>query len=158
MEFKLNADGIKIALQINGYEKVKDVDNPIFCDCSYSFVSDSWLNYSKENDPILACDEIDYLVSKLNSLLNDEITNDEEIEFWEPDFTFKLIGKKDLRKDKKYIYIAKGFEIEDICLYWNVHFWNKEEGALSGNMLSICLFREDIEKLLSFLQSIQKIN
>lgn len=154
MEFKLNAEGIKITLKIDGYKKVKNNDNPIFCLCSYSFESDNWLNYHKENDEILACEEIDFLIEELNNLLNDKIIDDKEIEFWEPDFTFKLIGKKDLRKDKNYTYIAKGFEIEDICLYWNVHFWDKAEGSLSENYLSICLYREDIEKLLAYLQSV----
>lgn len=157
MKLNLNVEGIAIELEIKEYKKTKKDDNPIFCECSYSFTSKNWLNYSKKDDQIIACDEVDFLFEKLKELVNDELINDEEIEFWEPDFSFELITKKDLRKDKRYTYIAKGFEITDICLKWFVHFWD-EDGALSENYLCITLAREDINKLIDYLEDITRIN
>ena len=152
MKFKLNADGINISFEIKGYKKTKNRDDPDWCKCSYSFVADKWLNYSGENEEVLACDEIEYLLEEIEKLLNDQLESDEELEFIEPDFSFELVTKKDLRNDERVIYVAKGHEIVDINMYWCVHFW--DQGALTDNTLKISLFREDIVRLRDYLKEI----
>lgn len=154
MEFKLNACGIDIVLKITQYHKPEDEDDYSFCNCSYSFSSGKWLNYSKNNDEIIACFELEYLIEKLQALLDDKLKRDESIELIEPDFSFDLKTKRDLRKDKSYEYIAEGFEIEDVSLCWNIHLWD-EDGGLTDNFLSICLYRKDIEKLLEYLKKVK---
>ena len=152
MEFILNAEGINISFEIKGYKKTKNKDNPQWCECSCSFASGTWLNYSIKNSEVLACEEIEYLLDNLQKLLDGQLKEDLKIEFWEPDFSFELITEKDLRKDERYTYIAKGYEIADIEAYWCIHFW--DEGALTGNCLKIWLGREDIIKLRDYLKEI----
>ena len=152
MEFILNAEGINISFEIKGYKKAKNRDDPDWCKCSCSFVSGTWLNYSIKNREVLACEEIEYLLDNLQKLLDGQLKEDLEIKFWEPDFSFELITEKDLRKDERHIYIAKGHEIADIIAYWCVHFW--DEGCLTDNSLKICLLREDIIKLRDYLKEI----
>ena len=65
MELILDAEGINISLEIKGYKKEKNSDNPIWCKCSSSFVSGTWLNYSVKNSEVLACEEIEYLLDNL---------------------------------------------------------------------------------------------
>ncbi len=152
MEFILNAEGINISFEIKGYKKTKNKDNSQWCECSCSFVSGTWLNYSFKNSEVLACDEVEYLLEEIEKLLNDQLESDEELEFIEPDFSFELVPKKDLRNDERVVYVAKGHEIVDINMYWCVHFWN--EGGLTDNSLKISLFREDIVKLRDYLKEI----
>lgn len=148
----LDAEGINISFEIKGYKKVKNSDNPIWCKCSSSFVSDSCLHYSIKNSEVLACDEVEYLLENLQKLLDGQLKEDLEIEFIEPDFSFELITEKDLREDDRYDYIAKGYEIVDIKVYWCVHLW--DDGALTDNYLKICLGREEIVKLRDYLKNI----
>ena len=152
MELILDAEGINISFEIKGYKKEKNSDNPIWCKCSSSFISDSWLNYSIKNSEVLACDEVEYLFENLQKLLDGQLKEDLEIEFIEPDFSFELITEKDLREDDRYDYIAKGYEIVDIKVFWCVHFW--DDGALTDNYLKICLDREEIVKLRDYLKNI----
>ena len=152
MKLILDAEGINISFEIKGYKKTKDRDDPVWCKCSCSFVSNKWLNYSIENSEVLTCGEVEYLLENLQKLLNGQLKEDLEIEFIEPDFSFELITEKDLREDERYTYIAKGYEIADIEAYWCIHFW--DEGALTGNYLKIWLGREDIIKLRDYLKEI----
>ena len=152
MKLILDAEGINISFEIKGYKKTKDRDDPDWCKCSCSFASNKWLNYSIENSEVLTCDEVEYLLENLQKLLNGQLKKDLEIEFIEPDFSFELITEKDLRKDERHIYIAKGYEIVDIKVYWCVHFW--DDGALTDNCLKICLDREEIVKLRDYLKKI----
>ena len=114
MKFILDAEGIKITFEIKNYRKTTNKDDPDWCECSYSFIAGKWLNYSGENEEVLTCDEIEYLLEEIEKLLNDQLESDEELEFIEPDFSFELVTKKDLRNDERVIYIAKGHEIVDI--------------------------------------------
>ena len=152
MKLILDAEGIKITFEIKNYRKTTNKDDPDWCECSYSFIAGKWLNYSGENEEVLTCDEIEYLLEEIEKLLNDQLESNKELEFIEPDFSFELVTKKDLRNDERYVYIAKGHEIVDINLYWCVHFW--DEGCLTDNSLRISLSREDIVKLRNYLKEI----
>ena len=152
MKLTIDAEGINISLEIKCFRKTKNKENERWCKCFCSFVSNTWLNYSIENDEVLTCDEIEYLLENLQKLLDGQLQEDLTIEFIEPDFSFELITEKDLRKDEKYAYILNGYEIFDISAYWCVHFW--DNGVLTDNSLKISLFREDLIKLRDYLKEV----
>ena len=153
MWFQIDADGIKIKLQINGYKPTsKENWDSEWCRCDLPLSSGEWLNYSKEDDEILLCSEIDGLVENLTELLNNEISEEKELACIESDFIFELYPQTDLRKDSKCIYVAPGHEILDIYLEWRIFFWNE---GLTGNYLTITLCRDEIELLRDYLVLVQ---
>ena len=150
MWLKLNLDGIVLSLRIRQYQKVEDVNWDLtWCKTDFSFISEPWLNYSKENDEMLLAREVDDLAEVLEKLLTDQLSAPTEFACIEPDFVFELHPKEDLRKDPRYLYIRPGSEIADIDMEWKVFFW---DGGLTGNYLSVALARPDIECLLTYLK------
>ena len=150
MWLKLNLDGIVLSLRILQYKKVKADDwDSTWCKTDFSFMSEPWLNYSKEDDEVLLAREVDELVEALEKLLTDQLYEPTEFTCIEPDFIFELNPKEDLRKNPRYLYIQPGCEIADIDLEWKVFFWNE---GLTGNYLSVALARPDIECLLTYLK------
>lgn len=153
MWFQIDADGIKIKLQINGYKPTsKENWDSEWCMCDLLLSSGDWLNYNKEDDAVLLCSEIDWLAEDLTELLNNEISEEKEITCIEPDFVFKLYPQTDLKKDPKYIYVAPGYEIQDIYIEWRIYFWN---GGLTENYLTVTLCRAEIELLRDYLVLVQ---
>ncbi len=153
MWFQIDADGIKIKLQISGYKPTsKENWDSEWCRCDLFLSSGDWLNYNKEDDEVLLCSEIDWLAENLTELLNNEISEEKEITCIEPDFVFKLYPQTDLTKDPKHIYVATGYEIQDIYIEWRIYFWN---GGLTENYLTVTLFRAEIELLRDYLVLVQ---
>ena len=150
MWLKLNLDGIVLSLRIRQYKKVEaDAWDSTWCKTDFSFVSEPWLNYSKENDEVLLAREVDELAEALEKLLTDQLSEPTEFTCIEPDFIFELNPKEDLRNNPRYVYIRPGCEIADIDLEWKVFFWHE---GLTGNYLSVALARPDIECLLAYLK------
>ena len=150
MWLKLNLDGIVLSLRIRQYKKVKADDwDSTWCKTDFSFMSEPWLNYSKEDDEVLLAREVDELVEALEKLLTDQLYEPTELTCIEPDFIFELNPKEDLRKNPRYLYIQPGCEMADIDLEWKVFFWYE---GLTGNYLSVALARPDIECLLTYLK------
>lgn len=110
-------------------------------------------NIHKENDEVLLASEVDELEEKLSKLLDNKLTEIEEMVCIEPDFIFKLYPQTDLREDPKYTYIQPGYEIQDIYLEWKIFFWH---GGLTDNYLTITLDRNEIESLRDYLAAIIK--
>ncbi|MBQ9674095.1 MAG: hypothetical protein IJV39_05670 [Ruminococcus sp.] len=92
---------------------------------------------------------MDQLRDSIDRLLNNSLSEQEELTFIEPDLSFVLNPQKDLRDSGKYSYIAPGHEIVDIDADLHVHFWN---GGLTANYISLCFDRSDLEKLLVYLR------
>lgn len=153
MGLEMNIDGIQVKLEIRGYvlSDRKDWDRE-WCQLDYSFSSGEWLNYSKKNDPMLLSCEIDTLVQALTDLLDNKITEKQEVSFLDPDFEFELSPSFDLRNNPKFIYVEPGCEIIDISLDWRVFFYHE---AATANFLSVTLDRNDIRQFLDYLISIQ---
>ena len=87
MWFEIDADGIKVKLQITGYTPAnKDNWDSEWCKCDFLFSSGEWLNYHKENDEVLLCYEIEELAESLTDLIDDKLSEDKEIICIEPDF------------------------------------------------------------------------
>lgn len=88
------------------------------------------------------------MAENIDKLLHDEIKEEKEISFIEPDFNLILHPKSDLRKNANVIFAKTGYEIADIYLDWTVSFWNM---GLTDNYLSVTLEREDMSILLVYL-------
>ena len=154
MWFEIDASGINIKLQINGYRPTNE-DNwdSEWCRCDFLFSSGDWLSYHKENDEVLLACEVDELEEKLSRLLENKLTEIEEMVCIEPDFIFKLYPQIDIRENPKYTYVQPGYELQDIYLEWKIFFWH---GGLTDNHLTITLGREEIKSLRGYLASIIK--
>lgn len=150
MWLKLNLDGIVMSLRIRQYKKVEADDwDSTWCNTDFSFISEPWLKYIKEDDEVLLAREVDDLAEALEKLLTDQLFMPTEFTCIEPDFIFELNPKEDLRKNPRYLYIQPGCEIADIDLEWKVFFWHE---GLTGNYLSVVLARPDIECFLTYLK------
>ncbi|MCH1940333.1 WapI family immunity protein [Holdemania massiliensis] len=74
MWFDIDASGINIKLQINGYKQSsKDNWDSEWCKCDFSFSSGEFLNYHKENDEVFLCCEVEALETALTELLDKKI-------------------------------------------------------------------------------------
>ena len=152
MWLMLDLDGIVLRLQIRNYVKVAADDwDSTWCKTDFSFVSEPWLNYHKEDDEVFLAREIDDLKEALQALVNNQLTEVTEFSCIEPDFNFILNPQRDLRLDPKVLYVRPGCEIADIDAEWKISFWHD---GLTANYLSVSLGREDIESLLSYLRLI----
>ena len=144
MWIKLNLDGIVLRMRIRQYKKVEADDwDSTWCKTDFSFISEPWLKYTKEDDEVLLAREVDDLVEALEKLLTDQLSAPTEFA------CFELTPKEDLRNNPRYVYIRPGCEIADIDLEWKVFFWHE---GLTGNYLSVALARPDIECLLTYLK------
>lgn len=149
MRLKLDACGIEINLQIHGYApSIHAKWDEQWCRVDFSFTSEGWLNYHKKMDEVLLCCEVERLAEMLQKQLQGGLKEITQIDFIEPDFRMILSPERDLRNDPKYLYIQKGYEIQDIYTEWRVYFWNE---GLTDNYLTVTLVREDIEMLLTYL-------
>ena len=70
MWIKLNLDGIVLRMRIRQYKKVEADDwDSTWCKTDFSFISEPWLKYTKEDDEVLLAREVDDLVEALEKLL-----------------------------------------------------------------------------------------
>jgi len=149
MWLKIDLDGITVQMRINGYKPSTHEDwDSQWCKVDFSFSSDDWLNYHKEQDEVFLSCEVEELADGIAKLLRDEVTEMKEISCIEPDFNFYLYPKRDLREDPRYTYIREGCEIADYYMEWAVSFWHK---GLTGNYLTLMLCKDDMCLLLNYL-------
>ena len=149
MSFELDASGIKIKFEVlNFHSWTEENRNEEWCECGYRFFTPGRLNCYKDHDAIMECAEVEELEQALTALLEDRISEPQEIGFVEPDLVFELYPKKDKRDDPQYLYVKPGHEIQDIYLEWRVYFWNR---GLTKNYLSVTLYRSEIEDLRNYL-------
>ncbi|MCR5015963.1 MAG: hypothetical protein K6A75_05255 [Ruminococcus sp.] len=147
----LKLDGIEFHFRVKNYRKsTREKWNIEWCRVDLTVHSENWLNYQLSSDILLAC-EVEEIRERISDLLEDKIKVQEVMKFIEPDFTFVLNPKKDLRDDSKYSYVAPGYEIVDIDAEFQIHFWND---GLTANYLSLCFDRNDLECLLVYLRCI----
>ncbi len=151
MWLRMDLDGITVGFQIQQYTKqnarIGD-EYDYWCKVSFSFFSEPWLNYNKENAEVFLSYEVDDLAQTLEDLLNDRLSKPTAVELIEPDFCFKLSPKEDLRNNPQFLYIQPGREIADISMEWKVFFWHD---GLTENHLTVALDREDIINLRNYL-------
>ena len=146
---RLDLDGIVMSMRINGYNKhYKDGDDWLKVD--FSLESHKWLNYQISSD-IIQCCEVDSFIDALSNLLTDRIEKESYFELTEPDLAFILKPRFDVRENENVLYVRKGFEIIDISMTMEVHFWDNE-GTLTANYMSLDFDRDNIECLLHYLK------
>lgn len=154
MRFEIDASGISVNLQINGY-KPTNRDNWYrnWCNCDFMFSSEDWLNYHKENDEVLLSSEVEVMEEAFTELLENKLSAAKEIACIEPDFVFKLYPQRDLRDDPEYRFAQSGYVIQDIYLEWKIYFWHE---GLTDNYLTITLYRDEIVRLRDYLSAIMR--
>ena len=114
-------------------------------------IKNRYFNYYK-NSELMTSAELERLLSMLERLLEGKINKKEEIEFYEPDLTFKLYPKLNLWKTGKFAYIKKGYEIQDIYMELHIHLQDNN-GAYIGQEYIITFDREEIEKIDVYIKS-----
>ena len=150
---EMNLDGITVKLEIRGYTKHDREEEPRWCRADFSFISEPWLRYKRQDDEVLTNEEVEVLAECLERLLNGRMAEPTELECIEPDFLFLFEPKVDVQKNPRVLYVKPGNELEDILMRWRVYFWHD---GLTDNHLSVTLNRADMEKLYAYLQTVQK--
>lgn len=154
MRLKMDICGIELQFKVYGYApSVHENWDDQWCRCDLTLTSGNWLNYRKVMDEVLLSCEIERIAELLQKLLNGELDEMTELEFIEPDFQMTLCPQRDLRDDPRYLSVQPGHEIVDIYMDWRVYFW---DDGLTNNFLSVTFVREDIEKLLIYLQYVMR--
>ncbi len=141
MSFTMDAEGISVQLTIRGYEpSCRENWDDQWCKCDFTFRSGDWLNYHKENDEVFLSCEVEALEGMLSKMLNNQLEEEKELGFIEPDFEFHFYPQQ---------------EFTNIGCEWRIYFWD-DEGALTCNYLAITLSREDMEALRDYLLHVMK--
>jgi hypothetical protein len=154
MSLKLDLRGVLFELHIYGYHPSSKGDLCFeWCKTDFSVKFKNCLSYTLKNDELFMSFEIDEFANKLKALLHDEMKDDTEMICMEPDFRFLFHTKKDLRKDRSYVFVKKGHEFTDISMEWITTFWDE---GLTDHYLSLEFRREDIQQLLDYLNSVME--
>lgn len=149
MWIKFDLEGMEVEFKINGYNRNPDD----WANVSFSFKFYDVINYTKNNEELLLCSEVDMFRDKLEKLLNDELTEKEEIEFIEPDFEFVLQPKSDKSHEPSVVYGELGTEIGGIFLDMKINLWS---GGLTNNYFSTTFGKDEIEELYIYLLLVTK--
>ena len=151
MWIKLDIGGIDFHFRILGYRKsTRENWDDEWCNVDLTLQSNEWLNYQITSDENLLAAEVEDLRDSIDALLNDKLEECQHKECIEPDFEFHLYPKEDLRNNPRFTYVAPGHEILDIHMDFSVTFWDRE-GCLSSNCLLMEFDRDDLERLLCYL-------
>ena len=148
--FRLDLDGTVINLSIRNYSRATADE---WCDVELN-ISSNYVNYSTSSELLLS-DEIDTLISNIENLLTDNLTDMLLMDCVEPDFLFAFHPKQDLRENPKYIYVQEGYEIEDIYMEFIINFWG-DSGTPTENSLHLRFYREEINDFFLYLKLINK--
>lgn len=150
MWLRLNLEGVDFHFRISKYRKsTRENWYDEWCEIDLTLQSHEWLNYQIVSDETMLATEVEDVRDKINDLLHDKLDKPEKIECIEPDFTFLLHPKEDIRNNPDIIYVKPGCEIFDIDMDFQVSFWDRD-GCLSSNRLLLSFGREDLEKLLCY--------
>lgn len=154
MWLKLDIRGMKIELQINGYQR-SDKDNwdCQWCDVSFSFEFPGCIDYSKMNDEIILSCEVETLERKIDDFINDRITDKETLELIEPDFVFVFKPSYNMLESGEYEYAAPGYEMSNAVMEWKVNLWERD-GRLTNNYFSATLDKAALRVLGDYLRLI----
>ena len=137
---EMNLDGITVKLEIRGYTKYdrESEEEPRWCRLDFSFISQPWLRYKRQDDEVLTNEEVEALAEHLERLLNGRMAEPTELECIEPDFCF----------------IFSCFDIEG-KLSWppmadlHISFW---DDGLTANYLSLCFGKTNLDALWQYLR------
>ncbi len=152
LRLKLNLSTICFEFSISHYVRsTKERWDKEWCAVSVACRGGNWLNYVRNADETLLSCEVETILDHLEDLLNDRLHSSGQLAFIEPDFILILNPKKDLTKDAKYLYVAPGYEIQDIDMEWKIVF---RDGKSNDHYLSLRFYREDLTHLQKYLSFI----
>ena len=100
--------------------------------------------------------EVEGLINMMEKLLNDELKEKEEIEFYEPDLEFTLYPKINLWDTGKYTYIKGGHEIQDIYMELAINLTDKR-GEYTGQKYIMNFNRKEIKKIVAYMKTVTNI-
>ncbi len=150
MSVCLDLAGIEFQFEIDGYKKsTPEMWDEEWCRCELQLTSADWLHLNRSGELFLDS-EIEGMLRLMRELLcNQEVGEEREIEFMEPDFRMVLHPIKELRKE--CAYCAPGCGFQDVFIEWKTYMW---DGGLTENYLTVVLYREDIEKMVEYLSKV----
>lgn len=142
MWIKLNSDGLKVELKIEKYIPNQTIDGE-WTSVSFNFEFQDIIKYTKNDSELILCSEVDDLISYMENLLENKLTQKEEYGCIEPDFLFVFNPKK-LNPPI------------DASMELKINLWH---GGLTCNYFSTTFGIEEIEQLyLYFLLISNKIS
>lgn len=109
---EMNLDGITVKLEIRGYTKYDRESEEERLD--FSFISQPWLRYKRQDDEVLTNEEVEALAEHLERLLNGRMAEPTELECIEPDFCFQFEPEEDVRQNPRVLYVKPGNEWADM--------------------------------------------
>ena len=80
----------------------------------FSFISQPWLRYKRQDDEVLTNEEVEALAEHLERLLNGRMAEPTELECIEPDFCFQFEPEEDVRQNPRVLYVKPGNEWADM--------------------------------------------
>ncbi len=150
MWLKLDLNGMRVDLQINGYQSSNSEDwYDNWCNVDFFFKFPGCIEYSGMDEEILLSCEVEELESAIDDFINDRIKDREMLEMIEPDFQFGFIPGYDKVKAGESTYTAPGHGITDPIMEWKVKLW---DGGLTDNYFSATLYKEDMRVLRDYLR------
>lgn len=109
---EMNLGGITVKLEIRGYTKYDRESEEKRLD--FSFISQPWLRYKRQDDEVLTNEEVEALAEHLERLLNGRMAEPTELECIEPDFCFQFEPEEDVRQNPRVLYVKPGNEWADM--------------------------------------------
>lgn len=145
MILKLDLEGILFSLEINNYRpSTKENWDDEWCAVSYYAMRGTSLNYGKDTECLL-CTEVEELRDTFKKLLLDELNENSELSFIEPDFTFDIYPKT---IDNQISLLDPYPQMNNAYADMKLHFWSD---GLTCNYLNLHLGEEEIEHLKNYL-------
>ncbi|MDE6586697.1 MAG: hypothetical protein K2K80_08470 [Clostridia bacterium] len=138
---KFNVDGFEVHLKINDFREdlpgESEYDN--YCYMDFTVMRNGvHIYHNYKNLPWLTCDEIKRIRDIIARIIDGSITQNEQLYFIEQDIEFE------------YVFDNGKFSYADMSLgYWET----EGRGCLTGSRLVLCLGMEELEHMLSYLQS-----
>ncbi len=152
MWLRLDLEGLDFQFRITDYHpSTRENWDCEWCHVDLSMIALDWLNYHIDNGEIMLCCEVESLKNSIADLLEDRLKEDKHISFIEPDLSFLLRPREDLRKNPSVVYVAPGHEWTDVDADLEVHTWNH---ALTENRIMTGFCRDELEVLLCYLKLI----
>ena len=150
MWLKLDLEGMKIELQIKGYQP-SDRDNWDYqwCSVDFSFVFPNCINYSKTDDEVMLSCEVEQLEKTIDDFINNRLVEKESIELIEPDFVFVFLPSYNMVEAGEYTYAAPGHEMSSAVMEWKINLW---DGGLTDNYFSTTFDKNDLRVLRDYLR------
>ena len=135
MWLELDLDGISFRFRITEYKKsTADGWDTEWCRIDMTLHARPWLHYQIVSQEVLLSSEVEEIQNTISAFLNGELAQPEALTFIEPDFEL-------------------GFNPDSSDMDFSIWIYD-ENRILSANRLVLCFDRNDLKKLLDYLQTV----